>query len=85
VRTNIFNGQRNRVPSGGSALRDLSLQETIDGFKGKVAAMEPGDVARLVAESILDGRLYAITHPSLFPPVRVRHEAIAAAHGASGR
>jgi NAD(P)-dependent dehydrogenase (short-subunit alcohol dehydrogenase family) len=85
VQTNIYDGQRNRAPAPDSALRDLTLEQTLQGFKGKVASIEASDVGRLVVESIVDGRLYAITHPALYPPVRARHEAIAAAHGAAMR
>jgi NAD(P)-dependent dehydrogenase (short-subunit alcohol dehydrogenase family) len=82
VRTNIYWSQRNRpanLAAGG--FRDIAHSSNIRDLKVTAKPMLPSEVGKLVADSIQDGRLYAITHPDMFGPIEARHTAIAAAHG----
>ncbi|TAL01544.1 MAG: SDR family NAD(P)-dependent oxidoreductase [Rhodospirillaceae bacterium] len=85
VNTNINRSSRNR-PATLAAIgaRDVEMSDTTKDFKGAVNWLEPRQVGEIVADSIEDGRLYAITHPEMFGPIRARHDAIAAAHAPGG-
>lgn len=73
VTTNIKNSLRHR-PSPGehTALTDMDLAAT----RPSVRFVDPADVGVMVAESILERRLYAVTHDEWLPPVTQRHEHI---------
>jgi NAD(P)-dependent dehydrogenase (short-subunit alcohol dehydrogenase family) len=81
VATNIQNSQRNRpahlAPGG---LHDIEVDDMTSGVTIEARFMQPRDVGRLVAEAIQDGRLYTLTHPEMFPAIKPRLDAIAAAH-----
>lgn len=82
VNTNIFSSQRNRPAALGAAgLHDIDPAEATRGYKGEAVYLEPRQVGRIVADSIAEGRLYAITHPEMFGSIRARHARIAAAYG----
>jgi NAD(P)-dependent dehydrogenase (short-subunit alcohol dehydrogenase family) len=77
VRTRIGQAQRNRppdLPAGG--LKDLAAAPG-------PSHLPPREVGRLVADSIVERRLYAFTHPDMYPAIAARCAALAAAHGAA--
>lgn len=78
VRTNIYHSQRNRPPTlAKGGFRDIEANSLVS---ESARWMEPREVGRLVAASIRDGRLYIITHPEMSDTIRVRLDAIRAAH-----
>lgn len=73
VTTNIKHSLKHRPASAGdSALVDMDLAAT----RSSVRFVDPADVGVMVAESILQNQLYAVTHDEWLPPVAERHAAI---------
>jgi NAD(P)-dependent dehydrogenase (short-subunit alcohol dehydrogenase family) len=65
VNTNIPTSERNR-PSGVPSLRDHPSQQLAREFLRSVMGttwLEPGQVAAMVVEAILENRFYIVTHP----------------------
>jgi NAD(P)-dependent dehydrogenase (short-subunit alcohol dehydrogenase family) len=82
VHSQIHLSQRNRPASlAPGGLHDVTVAAMTSGVEGGARFLEPREVGALVAKSIRDGRLYAITHPELFGSIRARHARIAAAYG----
>jgi NAD(P)-dependent dehydrogenase (short-subunit alcohol dehydrogenase family) len=71
VHTNIGTSTRNRPPGLEGALADADLPMV----EGRTW-MEPDEVGDITVQAILNGDLYAVTHPAMFPPVQERFERI---------
>ncbi|QJU54108.1 SDR family NAD(P)-dependent oxidoreductase [Herbiconiux sp. KACC 21604] len=77
VRTRLGSSSRNRSDTeAGAGLVDVDLSA---GDGGGLPWRDPGEVAEIAVEALLEGRRYAITHPEWAHLVRDRHRTIESA------
>lgn len=73
VQTNIRHSLMHRPHSAQQGgLADLDLAAT----RSTLRFVTPDDVGRMVAEAVVENRLYAVTHGEWLPPVAERHTAM---------
>jgi NAD(P)-dependent dehydrogenase (short-subunit alcohol dehydrogenase family) len=80
VHSNIKASMRHRSEEGG--LFDVDISRPNEHFDASdLRWMQPEEAGDVVVDAIRTGKLYAITHPEMWPAVQERYERLAAAFG----